>query len=50
VRNQREETAQSTIERIKALAMEYKKMSDHSAQTYEKLTENIELKALESHL
>jgi hypothetical protein len=30
--------------------MEFKKLTDHSAQTYEKLTENPELKALESQL
>jgi hypothetical protein len=48
VRDQREATARSAVERIKALAMECKKLSDRSAQTYEKLTENLELKALES--
>jgi chromosome segregation ATPase len=50
VRDQREATARSTVERIKALAMECKQLSDRSAQTYEKLTENPELKALESQL
>jgi hypothetical protein len=50
VRDQREETAQITVERIKALTMECKKLSDHSAQTYEQLIENPELKALESQL
>jgi hypothetical protein len=30
--------------------MECNKLSDHSAQNYERLTENPELKALESHL
>jgi hypothetical protein len=50
VRDQREETARSVVERIKALAMECKKLTDHSAQTYEQLTENPELKALESQL
>jgi hypothetical protein len=30
--------------------MECKKLSDHSAQSYEKLTEDPELKALESQL
>jgi hypothetical protein len=30
--------------------MECKKLTDRSAQTYEKLTENLELKALESQL
>jgi FtsZ-binding cell division protein ZapB len=50
VRDQREATAQSAVERIKALAMECKKLSNRSAQTYEKLTENPELQALESQL
>jgi FtsZ-binding cell division protein ZapB len=50
VRDQREATARSTVERIKALSMECKKLTDRSAQTYEKLTENPELKALESQL
>jgi hypothetical protein len=50
VRDQREANAWSTIEKIKALAMECKQLSDHSAQTYERLTENLELKALESQL
>jgi predicted nucleic acid-binding Zn-ribbon protein len=49
-KDQREATARSTVERIKALAMECKKLTDRSAQTYEKLTENPELKALESQL
>jgi hypothetical protein len=35
VRDQREETARSTVERIKALALECKQLSSHSAQTYE---------------
>jgi hypothetical protein len=50
VRDQREATARSTVERIKALAMECKQLSDRSAQTYERLTEDPELKALESQL
>jgi phage-related protein len=50
VRDQREETARSAFERIKYLDMECKKLTDHSTQTYEKLTNNIELKALESDL
>jgi hypothetical protein len=41
---------QSTVERLKTLAMEYKKLSDHSALTYEQLTESPELRALESQL
>jgi lipid II:glycine glycyltransferase (peptidoglycan interpeptide bridge formation enzyme) len=50
VRDQREAIARSIVERIKALAMECKKLIDCSAHTYEKLTENPELKALESQL
>jgi hypothetical protein len=41
---------EGTIERIKGLTMECKQLSDHSAQTYEQLTEDPELKALESQL
>jgi uncharacterized membrane-anchored protein YhcB (DUF1043 family) len=44
VRDQREATAWSAVERIKALAMECKQLSSHSAQTYERLTEDPELK------
>jgi hypothetical protein len=50
VRDQREATTWSTVERLKALTLECKKLTDHSAQTYEQLTENPELKALESQL
>jgi hypothetical protein len=50
VRDQREVTTRSAVERIKSLAMECKKLTDRSAQTYKKLTENKELKALESQL
>jgi hypothetical protein len=50
VQDQREAAARSTIERIKALTMECKQLSDRSAQTYERLTENPELKALELNL
>jgi hypothetical protein len=50
VRDQREATARSAVERIKALAMECKQISDRSAQTYEQLIEDIELKSLESQL
>jgi phage shock protein A len=50
VRDQREATARSTVERIKAFTMECKQLSDRSAQTYERLTEDPELKALESQL
>jgi hypothetical protein len=40
VRDQREAIARSTVERIKSLTMECKQLSDRSAQTYERLTEN----------
>jgi hypothetical protein len=50
VRDQREVTSLSAVERIKALTMECKQLSDRSAQTYERLVEDPELKALESHL
>jgi hypothetical protein len=50
VRDQREATARSTVESIKALTLEFKQLTDHSAHTYEQLTGNLELKALESQL
>jgi hypothetical protein len=50
VRDQREATAQSAVERLNDLTLECKKLTDHSAQTYEQLMENPELKALESQL
>jgi hypothetical protein len=50
VRDQREETSRSTFERIRSLAIKCKKISDRSAQTYEKLMKYLELKALESQL
>jgi FtsZ-binding cell division protein ZapB len=50
VRDQREATARSAVEIIKALTMECKQLSDRSAQTYEILTKNPYLKALESQL
>jgi hypothetical protein len=50
VRDQRETTAQRVVERITAFSMECKKLVDRSAHTYEQLTENIELKALELQL
>jgi hypothetical protein len=50
VRDQREATARSAVERLKALVGECKQLSNHSAQMYEKLTENPELQALESQL
>jgi len=50
MRDQREGTAQGTVERMKDLTLEFKKMSNRSAQTYEWLTENPELKTLESQI
>jgi hypothetical protein len=50
VRDQREETSRSTVERIKALALECKQLSSQSAQTYECLAEDPELRTLESQL
>jgi hypothetical protein len=47
VRDQREETSQSTVERIKALVVECKQLSSRSAQNYERLTKDPELKMLE---
>jgi len=35
VRDQKDSTYRSVVERIKSLSMECKKMSDHNAQTYE---------------
>jgi hypothetical protein len=43
VRDLREATTHSTIDRLKSLSLECKKLSNRSAQTYEKLTENPEL-------
>jgi transcriptional regulator of met regulon len=40
VRDQREETAQSAVERLKDLTLECKQLIDCSAQTYEQLTKN----------
>jgi predicted nucleic acid-binding Zn-ribbon protein len=50
VRGQREATARSTNERIRSLALECEQLSNRSAQNYERLTEDPELKTLESHL
>jgi chromosome segregation ATPase len=50
VREQREATARSAVERLKALVGECKQLSNRSAQTYEKLTENPKLQTLESQL
>jgi hypothetical protein len=48
--DQREVNARSTIERIKALIEECKKLSSISAQIHENLSENPELHNLESKL
>jgi FtsZ-binding cell division protein ZapB len=50
VRDQREETARSAVERIRVLASECKKLSDRSAQTYERLAEDPKLRKLEAQL
>jgi hypothetical protein len=50
VREQREATARSTVERLKALVGECKRLSNHSDQTYENLVKNPKLQALESQL
>jgi hypothetical protein len=50
VRDQREEAARNAVERIRALTSECKKLSDQSAQTYEHLAEDPELKKLEAQL
>jgi len=50
VRDQREETAKSRVAYIISLALECKKLSDRSAQTYECLAEDPELKKLEAQL
>jgi hypothetical protein len=48
--DQRESTTQRTVDRVKTFAMECKQLSDRSAKTYERLTEDLELKTLESQL
>jgi hypothetical protein len=50
VRDQREATARNVVDKLKALAREYKQLRNRSAQTYEKLIENTELQALESQI
>jgi hypothetical protein len=48
--DQREEAAKSAVGRIRALTSECKQLSDRSAQTYECLTEDPELRKLEAQL
>ena len=50
IRYLREATARNAIGQLKTLALECKKLSARSTQTYENLTENPELQALEAHL
>jgi hypothetical protein len=50
VQDQIEETTQSEIQRIKALALECKQPSSRSANTYKHLAEDLELRTLESQL
>jgi hypothetical protein len=50
VRDQGEETSWSSVERIKALALECKKISNQSAQIYERLAKDPELRTLEAEL
>jgi hypothetical protein len=50
VRDQREATTRSAVERLKALTLECKKLTDHSSLTYEQLIESPELRALELQL
>jgi hypothetical protein len=50
VRDQREATARSAVDRLKALALECKQLGNWSAQTYDNLTENSELQTLELQL
>jgi hypothetical protein len=48
--DQREEASKSAVGRIRTLASECKKLSDQSAQTYECLVEDMELRKLEAQL
>jgi hypothetical protein len=48
--DQREEAARNTVEIIRALASECKKLSDRNAHTYECLVEDLELRKLEAQL
>jgi hypothetical protein len=50
VRDQREEIDNNTVVIIRALASECKQLSDRSAHTYERLTEDPELRKLEAQL
>jgi hypothetical protein len=50
VRDQREEASRNIVERTMELDSECKKLSDQSAQTYECLVEDPELRKLEAQL
>jgi hypothetical protein len=50
IRDLREATARSAVDRLKSFSLEYKQLSSRSTQTYESLTESPELQALESQL
>jgi hypothetical protein len=50
IRDQREVTAQSAIERIREFTLECKHLSSRSAQTYESLAEDPEMRKLEAQL
>jgi hypothetical protein len=50
VRDQREATSRSEVDILKYLSLECKKLSNHNARTYEDVTENLELQALELQL
>jgi hypothetical protein len=50
VRDQKEATACNAVDRLKSLSLECKQLSNRSAQTYENLTKNLDLQALESQL
>jgi predicted nucleic acid-binding Zn-ribbon protein len=50
VRDQREATTRNAVDRLKSLALECKQLSNRSTKTYDNLTENPELQALESQL
>jgi hypothetical protein len=50
VHDQREEASKNAVQRTRALASECKKLSDQSAQTYERLAEYPRLRKLEKQL
>jgi hypothetical protein len=50
IRDLREATARSAVDRLKTLASECRQISTRSTQTYETLTENPKLQTLEAQL